>query len=105
MTQFIIRTEEQIMADFIDVTPRQPSPARPLAGSSIVRVGPTISIQNLSTVVNDIDAAAVVAALQIQLDRDWQPIWGTTATLNFKGNIFILLLNRLFLPAHGRYIF
>jgi hypothetical protein len=27
--------------------------------------------------------SAAVAALQIQLDRDWQPAWGTTATLKF----------------------
>ena len=46
-------------------------------------MGPTIAIQNSSTVLTDAQVQAAVAALQIQLDRDWQAAWGTTATLVF----------------------
>ena len=63
--------------------------AKTLAASATVgsatatRMGPQIGIQNLCTVVSDADVSKAVAALQIQLDRDWQPAWGTTATLTF----------------------
>jgi hypothetical protein len=42
-----------------------------------------IAVINESTVVSDADAARAVAALQVQLDRDWYPIWGSTAKLLF----------------------
>jgi hypothetical protein len=49
--------------------------------AAVTRIGPSIAIQNLSTVVTDAQVTTAVAALQIQLDRDWQPAWATTATL------------------------
>ena len=62
--------------------PPAPTPA-PSSGNTVVRMGPTIAIQNRCTVLTDAQITPVVAALQIQLDRDWQAAWGTTATLVF----------------------
>lgn len=53
------------------------------SGNVSTRIGPTIHIQNNTTVLSDAQLQAAIAALQIQLDRDWQPVWGTTATLSF----------------------
>ena len=64
--------------------PPSPTPTPPPGGgNTVVRMGPTIAIQNSSTVLTDAQVQAAVAALQIQLDRDWQAAWGTTATLVF----------------------
>lgn len=57
-----------------------PAPPPPLPNG---RVGPTICLQNKSTVLTDQQIQTAMAALQIQLDRDWQAAWGTTATLVF----------------------
>lgn len=38
-----------------------------------------IMVENRSSVVSDAQVEHVISALQTQLDRDWQPIWGTTA--------------------------
>ena len=67
------------------VTPPSPTPpSSPSGGSNtVVRMGTTIAIQNKCTVLTDAQITPVVAALQIQLDRDWQAAWGTTATLVF----------------------
>ena len=43
----------------------------------------TIAIKNQSTAVTDAQVQLVMAALQIQLDRDFYPIWRTTAKLTF----------------------
>jgi len=53
------------------------------AAAPAPRVGPTIAIKNQSTVVTDTQVTAVTTALQIQLDRDYAPAWGETATLVF----------------------
>jgi hypothetical protein len=53
------------------------------SGNVSARVGPTIYIQNQTSVLSDAQVQSAIAALQIQLDRDWQPVWGTTATLMF----------------------
>ncbi len=42
-----------------------------------------IAIINQSTVVSDTEVKACVAALQIQVDRDFQPEWGLRADLKF----------------------
>lgn len=42
-----------------------------------------IAIINASTVISDIDALSCVRALQIQLDRDYLPLWGKRADLFF----------------------
>jgi len=60
-------------------TPVAPAPV-PNQGN---RIGPVICLQNRSTVLSDAQVQAAMAALQIQLDRDWQQAWGTTATLVF----------------------
>lgn len=44
---------------------------------------PTIGIRNVSTVVMDKEVQAAVAALQIQVSRDFAPAWGLDATLQF----------------------
>ncbi len=43
----------------------------------------TIEIINESTVVKDADAAAWTKALQIQVSRDFYPLWGANAILQF----------------------
>src|SRR5437879_3900794 len=40
-----------------------------------------IALLNESTVVTDHDIAAITHALQTQVDRDWQPVWGSRADL------------------------
>jgi len=45
--------------------------------------GPTISVVNLSTVVTDAEVETAVAAIQIQVDRDFAPIWNMPANLVF----------------------
>jgi len=43
----------------------------------------TIAIKNQSTVLTDTQVQTAVTALQIQVTRDWAPVWRTTATLIF----------------------
>jgi hypothetical protein len=43
----------------------------------------TIAIKNQSTVLTDTQVQTAVTALQIQVTRDWAPVWRTTATLVF----------------------
>lgn len=40
-----------------------------------------VAIVNRSTVLTDPDLAKIVAALQVQVNRDFSPIWGVNATL------------------------
>jgi hypothetical protein len=47
-----------------------------------------IAFRNESTVVTDEDAAKVVAALQIQVSRDFYPAWGIDAKLMFAAKGF-----------------
>ena len=42
-----------------------------------------IAVINRSTVVRDDEAKAAVAALQIQVSRDYRPVWGCDADLTF----------------------
>lgn len=44
---------------------------------------PIISVINKSTVLSDAEIKLALAALQIQLDRDFAPVWGLTASLQF----------------------
>ncbi len=46
-------------------------------------VGPTVAIINKSSVISDAEVAPVVDALQIQVDRDFVPIWEIGANLVF----------------------
>lgn len=43
--------------------------------------GPTIAYVNQSTVATDAQIATIVAALQIQVDRDFSPVWKIDANL------------------------
>ena len=43
--------------------------------------GPTIAIINKSKFITEKDITPVIKALQTQLDRDFLPVWGLTATL------------------------
>lgn len=49
--------------------------------------GPVIAIINQSTVLPDIDVTSAIAHLQIQLDRDFLPVWGNTAQLKLITDI------------------
>jgi hypothetical protein len=49
--------------------------------------GPTIAIMNFSTVVTDAEVQTAMAAAQIQIDRDFAPIWGLSANLVFVPKI------------------
>lgn len=42
-----------------------------------------IAFINASTVISDTDAAAAVAAMQVQTTRDFAPVWGIDATLSY----------------------
>lgn len=44
-------------------------------------LGPTIAITNLTTVLTDAEIATAIAALQIQINRDFAPAWNVSATL------------------------
>ena len=80
MDRFSLPTQEQV-EKIIVKSAAISAPVKSAAAG--IRIGPTIAIQNLSTVQTDAAVQAAVVALQIQLDRDWQPAWGTTATLMF----------------------
>ena len=51
--------------------------------ASAVRTGPTIAFVNQSTVLTDDQVKTAMSALQIQLDRDFSPVWRMDATLTF----------------------
>jgi len=81
-----LKTEEQIRAEMSIAVPTKvpASTTVPSTGTTTVtRLGPTIAIQNLSTVLTDAQVQAAAAAMQIQLDRDFQPAWGSSATVLF----------------------
>jgi hypothetical protein len=42
-----------------------------------------IAVLNRSTVLTDAQVEPVVTALQVQVHRDWAPVWGTDADLTF----------------------
>lgn len=48
---------------------------------------------NASSVVTDREAMACMQALQIQLDRDYLPVWGKTAKLSFCTHKDVALMN------------
>lgn len=62
-----------------------PPPALPQKiDATVTKISsPTISIMNKCSILRDEDVKAAVAALQIQLDRDFSPVWGISATLQF----------------------
>jgi hypothetical protein len=51
--------------------------------SAVTRTGPTIAFVNQTTVLSDDQVKTAMNALQIQLDRDVQPVWHVDATLYF----------------------
>jgi hypothetical protein len=70
------------------MAPTQPpvEPATPDAAEAMARtkaLGPTIAIVNQSTCLTDAQIANVVPDLQIQVDRDFAPAWGTRGNLVF----------------------
>lgn len=46
---------------------------------------PTIAIVNRSTLVKDSELRKIVPALQVQVSRDFSPIWGVDARITFAG--------------------
>src|SRR5437764_113986 len=66
-----------------------------------VTVNIPIAIINESSVVSDADAQAATDALQIQVTRDFAPVWGVNAQLTFfptgstppKGSWWLVLLD------------
>lgn len=87
----ILKTEEQIKAEMMAAATKTTPLSNVSLGSStpvtsgptVMRLGPSIGIQNLSTVLTDSQVQAAVAALQIQLDRDFFAGWGFSASLQF----------------------
>lgn len=51
--------------------------------ASTSRTGPTIAFINQSTVLTDDQVKTAMNALQVQLDRDVEPVWHVDATLYF----------------------
>jgi len=49
----------------------------------VMTSGPTIAIINLSTTLTDEQVQSGISAAQIQIDRDFSPIWGLPANLIF----------------------
>jgi hypothetical protein len=60
-----------------------PVPVYPSIAGRKNTTGPTIAILNRSTVVTDIEVTKAIAALQVQVDRDFAPIWELGANLTF----------------------
>lgn len=92
MTEYKFPSQEEVVQHMVHKATLLPSAVKISPPTSrvtasvptiITRIGSQIGIQNLSTAVSDADVSKAVAALQIQLDRDWQPAWGTTATLTY----------------------
>jgi hypothetical protein len=66
------------------VSPPIIAPPTPPVSAPVERlknVGPTIALVNVSSVVTNQELSACVAALQIQMDRDFAPAWKTTCNL------------------------
>src|SRR4051812_26585716 len=64
------------------VGPAKPPTPTPVVSTSRTTVpGPLIAFVNRSTVVTDIQIATIVDALQVQVDRDFAPIWKMDANL------------------------
>jgi hypothetical protein len=69
------------------------APTPPPTTTSLVDVFmPTIAIINESTVLSTAEIAATVAAIQIQLNRDFAPVWGVSAHLKIITNISELMV-------------
>jgi hypothetical protein len=51
---------------------------------------PTIAITNRSKLLSDSDVAAVLPAMQKQIDGDFAPVWGCAANLGFFGRNAVL---------------
>jgi hypothetical protein len=48
-------------------------------------VGPTIAITNMTSMLTDAEIAIAVSALQIQISRDFAPVWNMSANLMVVG--------------------
>lgn len=84
--KIILKTQEQVLKEWKTLAIGVPSSApivKPLTSATLSVSPQIIGIQNLSTVLSDTDVANATAALQIQLNRDWFPVWGSTASLQF----------------------
>jgi len=55
--------------------------------TGMISAGPTIAIMNFSSVLSDTEVRAAIAALQVQIDRDFRPLWGLSANLLFVPSI------------------
>lgn len=73
------------------ITPSVPIATAPIDAKKIrmLTPGPTVAFINQSTVVTDAQLIPMVAALQIQVDRDFSPAWKIDANLVFvpKGKV------------------
>lgn len=85
--KIILKTQEQVATEWrtlaIIGTTSSASASKTIASATIPVSPQIIGIQNLSTVLSDTDVANATAALQTQLNRDWFPVWGSTAALQF----------------------
>jgi hypothetical protein len=62
-----------------------PTPVPTLAPTNapVIFGVPTMAVVNQTTVLTDAQIQQAVAAIQVQVDRDFLPAWGTTAKLRF----------------------
>jgi len=65
------------------VTPTVTVPAGIPQNTRTKTTSPTIAVVNKSTVLNDDEIKLAVAAIQIQVDRDFEPVWNLGANLIF----------------------
>lgn len=68
---------------------RKPKPAPTPAPVTPSSVSPTVAVINESKYISDEMVAQIVAALQVQVDRDFGPLWNMTGVLKIvaKGTI------------------
>jgi hypothetical protein len=64
-------------------TPSVVAPA--IKATTANKTRPTVAIVNSTTVLKDADVVTAIPALQIQVDRDFAPVWGIGADLVFVG--------------------
>lgn len=95
--KIIIKTQEQVQKEWLTFAASSAISSSTASKSTLAATASyspqIIGIQNLSTIISDSDVNLAIAALQLQLNRDWQPIWGTTATLQFYSRKQVVPVN------------
>ena len=72
------------LASMIGLADAAPTPSVILPSGDRTKTNePTIAVVNKSTMLHDVDIKHVVDAIQIQVDRDFEPVWDLGANLIF----------------------